>query len=177
MSSRRCVCRVCRVCRICYPPAIREVCCACYADAVVQRTPESLTGNIAMTQATPLLFDFAPFAGKSEQYVELIKQFAAAQSFRSATVDELLLDDDYHRRPLRPEDFEFLKFAKPVRQHNVSRLPSLAANRTLLSIYELGIARLPRSAEAAEWQHFSEFYRDDVQVRGAQLAPFLESYA
>ena len=130
-----------------------------------------------MTQATPLLFDFAPFAGKSEQYVELIKLFAAAHSFRSATVDELLLDDDYHRRPLRPEDFEFLKFAKPVRQHNVSRLPSLAANRTLLSIYELGVARLPRSAEAAEWQHFSEFYRDDVQVRGAQLAPFLEAYA
>ena len=130
-----------------------------------------------MTQATPLLFDFAPFSGKSEQYVELIKQFAAAHSFRSATVSELLLDDDYHRRPLRPEDFEFLKFAKPVRQHNVSRLPSLASNRTLLSSYELGIARLPRSAEAAEWQHFSEFYRDDVQVRGAQLAPFLEAYA
>jgi hypothetical protein len=39
----------------------------------------------------------------------------AAHPFRSATVDELLLDDDYHRRPLRPEDFEFLKFMKPVR--------------------------------------------------------------
>ncbi|WP_144109538.1 peptide synthetase [Paraburkholderia sp. BCC1886] len=130
-----------------------------------------------MTQATPLLFDFAPFVGHSERYVDLIKQFAAAQAFRSAEVSELVLDDDYHRRPLRPEDFEFLKFAKPVRTHNVSRLPSLAANRTLLSIYELGVARLPRTMDRVEWARFGDFYRDDVQVQGAQIAPFLEAYA
>jgi hypothetical protein len=130
-----------------------------------------------MSQATSLLFDFSPFAGQSEHYVDLIKQFAAAQPFRSADVSELLLDDDYHRRPLRPEDFEFLKFAKPVRVHNVSRLPSLASNRTLLSIYELGVAGLPRSAAADEWNRFSHFYGDDVQAQGAQIAPFLEAYA
>ena len=85
-----------------------------------------------MTFSYPALFDFEPFAGRSEAFVALIRQFAAAHPFRSATVDELLLDDDYHRRPLRPEDFEFLKFMKPVRADNVSRLPSLASNRTLL---------------------------------------------
>ena len=68
-----------------------------------------------MTFSYPALFDFEPFAGRSEEFVALIRQFAAAHPFRSATVDELLLDDDYHRRPLRPEDFEFLKFMKPVR--------------------------------------------------------------
>ncbi|WP_322029490.1 peptide synthetase [Paraburkholderia sp. J76] len=129
-----------------------------------------------MTQATSL-FDFSPFVGQSEHYVGLIKRFAAAQPFRSAQVSELVLDDDYHRRPLRPEDFEFLKFAKPVRMHNVSRLPALASNRTLLSIYELGTARLPRTADQTEWARFTDFYRDDVQVLGAQIAPFLESYA
>lgn len=130
-----------------------------------------------MTQAMPLLFDFSPFVGQSERYVDLIKQFSAAHAFRSAHVSELLLEDDFHRRPLRPEDFEFLKFQKPVRMHNVSRLPALASGRTLLSIYELGVARLPRSAEAKEWQHFSGFYGDDVQVFGAQIVPFLEAYA
>lgn len=130
-----------------------------------------------MTQVTSLLFDFSPFAGQSERHVELIRQFAAAEPFRSAQVSELLLDDDYHRRPLRPEDFEFLKFAKPVRMHNVSRLPSLASNRTLLSIYELGVARLPRTADASEWARFTGFYGDEAQVRGAQIAPFLEAYA
>jgi len=130
-----------------------------------------------MTQSLPPLFAFSPFDGQSEHYVSLIKQFSAAHAFRSATVDELLLDDDYHRRPLRPEDFEFLKFMKPVRPHNVSRLPALASNRTLLSIYELDVMRLPRSGEPAEWQHFSDFYRDDTKVLGAQIAPFLEAYA
>lgn len=130
-----------------------------------------------MTQSLPPLFAFAPFDGQSEHYVSLIKQFSAAHPFRSATVDELLLDDDYHRRPLRPEDFEFLKFQKPVRLHNVSRLPALASGRTLLSIYELDVARLPRSSDPAEWQHFADFYRDDTKVLGAQIAPFLEGYA
>ncbi|MDR5822551.1 peptide synthetase [Caballeronia sp. LZ043] len=130
-----------------------------------------------MTQPSSSLFDFSPFAGQSERYVGLIKQFAAAQPFRSAEVSELVLDDDYHRRPLRPEDFEFLKFAKPVRPHNVSRLPALASNRTLLSIYELGTARLPASAAPADWQRFVEFYGEEAQVLGAQIAPFLEAYA
>ncbi|WP_322102140.1 peptide synthetase [Paraburkholderia sp. J41] len=130
-----------------------------------------------MTQRYPALFDFGAFAGQSEAYVALIKQFAAAQAFRSASVGELVLDDDFHRRPLRPEDFEFLKFMKPVRSDNVSRLPSLASNRTLLSIYELDVMRPPRGASAADWARFSDFYRDDVRTLGAQLAPFLEAYA
>jgi len=88
-----------------------------------------------------------------------------------------VLDNDYHRRPLRPEDFEFLKFMKPVRDHNVSRLPSLASNRTLLSIYELDVVRLPRSSEATGWQHFAAFYNDGTKALGAQIAPFLEAYA
>ena len=130
-----------------------------------------------MVQTIPSLFDFSPFAGQSAHYVALIKQFAAAHVFRSATVDELVQNDDYHRRPLRPEDFEFLKFMKPVRSENVSRLQSLASHRTLLSIYELDIARMPRSDSAADWQHFMSFYRDDVRTLGAQIAPFLEAYA
>lgn len=130
-----------------------------------------------MTPSLPSLFDFSPFVGQSERYVSLIKQLAAEHPFRSAEVSELVLDDDYHRRPLRPEDFDFLKFAKPVRQHNVSRLPSLAANRTLLSIYELGMARLPQTPDPAAWARFADFYSDDAQVPGGQIAPFLEAYA
>ncbi|PQV54223.1 peptide synthetase [Paraburkholderia sp. BL21I4N1] len=123
------------------------------------------------------LFDFEPFAGQSEQHLDLIKRFAAALPFRSATVDELVLDGQYHRRPLRPEDFEFLKFRKPVRTHNVSRLPSLASNRTLLSIYELDVANLPQQTSADAWQHFNAYHADEVRALGAQIAPFLEAYA
>ena len=130
-----------------------------------------------MTQALPPLFDFTPFAGQSAHYVSLIKQFAQAHAFRSASVEELVLNDDFHRRPLRPEDFEFLKFMKPVRADNVSRLPALASNRTLLSIYELDVLRAPQGREPEDWQRFADFYRDDVRTLGAQIAPFLEAYA
>jgi hypothetical protein len=130
-----------------------------------------------MTQAVPPLFDFSSFDGKSEHYLSLIQQLAAATPFRSATVDELVLDGDYHRRPLRPEDFEFLKFRKPVRQHNVSRLPSLASNRTLLSIYELDVARAPQGSSAHDWANQVAFYSDETRVLGAQIVPFLEAYA
>ncbi|CAB3771797.1 peptide synthetase [Paraburkholderia humisilvae] len=129
-----------------------------------------------MTQALSPLFDFAPFEGQSAQYVSLIRQFAGAEPFRSATVEELVLDGDYHRRPLRPEDLEFLKFQKPVREHNVSRLPALASNRTLLSIYELGVLRVPRN-DVDAWRQFANFHSDATQVLGAQIAPFLEAYA
>ncbi|WP_250517362.1 peptide synthetase [Caballeronia sp. INDeC2] len=130
-----------------------------------------------MTLAVPPLFDFSSFDGQSEHYLSLIQQFAAATPFRSATVDELVLDGDYHRRPLRPEDFEFLKFRKPVRRHNVSRLPALASNRTLMSIYELDVARLPKTPDAGEWARYVDFYRDDTRALGAQIVPFLEAYA
>jgi len=130
-----------------------------------------------MMQTLPQLFDFSIFNAQSESYVALIQQFCAAPPFRSATVDELVLDDDYHRRPLRPEDCAFLKFKKPIQAHTVSRLPALAANRMLLSIYELSIARLPRSDDAAEWQHCSAFYCDETKTLGTRIAPFLEAYA
>ncbi|CAM2196816.1 Peptide synthetase [Paraburkholderia kururiensis] len=130
------------------------------------------------THSNPLpLFDFSPFEGKSEHYVSLIKAFAAAAPFRSATVDELVLDDDFHRRPLRPEDFAFLKFMKPVRPHNVSRLAALASGRTLMSIYELDIARAPAGSGPDSWRRFTEFHDENTRVLGAQIAPFLEAYA
>ena len=40
-----------------------------------------------MTFSHRALFDFEPFAGRSEEFVALIRQFAAAHPFRSATVD------------------------------------------------------------------------------------------
>lgn len=130
-----------------------------------------------MTEAHSALFSFAPFTGQSEKYVTLIKAFSAAHAFRSATVDELVLDDDYHRRPLRPEDFEFLKFSRPVRGEFVSRLPSLASHRLMLSIFELDIARSPQGESQQAWQHFVDFYADDVKTLGARLTPYLEAYA
>ncbi|SDR22101.1 AraC-like ligand binding domain-containing protein [Paraburkholderia fungorum] len=126
--------------------------------------------------ALPPLFDFAAQLPQRETFRSLLREFAACEPFRSASVDELVLDDDFYRRPLRPEDFTFLQYQKPVRADNVSRLPSLATNRTLLTINELDICRAPGLA-ADQQQRFSAFYVDKQRIIGAQIRPYLEAYA
>lgn len=124
-----------------------------------------------------LLFDFSPYLDRREEMLPLIREFAAHDGFRSAAVEELELDDDFYRRPLRPEDLDFLLFKKPIRAETVSRLPSLASQRLLLTLNEAGIARLPRSADADEFARFDGYYSERNQVLGARIRPFLENYA
>jgi len=121
------------------------------------------------------LFDYTDFANDSESYRALIKKYASANAFRSAHVDELVLNDEYHRRPLRPEDFEFIRFDHPVAFETVSFLPSLASQRTLATIYELSYAR--SFDKAGNFAEIQDFYKEDVQVIGAHIAPFLEAFA
>lgn len=130
-----------------------------------------------MVEAISALFDFSPFVGQSASYVSALKDFAAGNAFRSATVDELVLDDDFYRRPLRPEDLEFLKFTKPVRDTTVSRLPSLASQRLLTSLYELASAVAPAEAELHRHRAFQGFANDRNRQYAVQLIPFLEAYA
>jgi len=122
------------------------------------------------------LFDFALHKPQRDEMIGLIREFASQDAYRSAVVEELQLEDDFYRRPLRPEDLEFLKFQKPVSGETVSRLQSLATNRLLLSLNELHVARLPRRAVDGDFGRFAAFYSDRVQVLGARIRPFLESY-
>ncbi|PXW25047.1 cupin domain-containing protein [Paraburkholderia caballeronis] len=123
------------------------------------------------------LFDFSPYLTQRDEVLRLIRVFASHHAFRSATVDELeLADDEFYRRPLRPEDLEFLQFRKAVPAENVSRLPSLATQRMLMSLNEAGIARMPRTGAAGEFDRFDAFYGEQNQVLGARIRPFLEHY-
>lgn len=126
----------------------------------------------------PALFDFSPFAGQSASHVQVLREFAAGRPFRSATVEELVLDDDFYRRALRPEDLSFLKFTKPTRPATVSRLSSLASQRFLNSLYELtSAAAPPPEAELHRHQAFDEFAGERNRRHATRLLPFLEAYA
>lgn len=129
-----------------------------------------------MANSSSLLFDFSPYLAQREEVIALIRTFASHHAFRSAAVDELELDEDFYRRPLRPEDLEFLKFKKAVPAQNVSRLPSLATQRLLMSLNEVALARLPRADVAGEFERFDAFYGERNQVLGARIRPFLENY-
>src|SRR5256885_15603577 len=112
-----------------------------------------------------------------EDMVVLIRRFAAAEHFRSATVDELELADDGYPRPLRPEDLEFIDFTVPVAADTICDLPSLAAQRTLRCIYDMQIARLPRSGSMQTLERRAEFYNDASRIMAVRLAPSLERFA
>ncbi|WP_144160622.1 iron-containing redox enzyme family protein [Paraburkholderia sp. BCC1885] len=129
-----------------------------------------------MVDKSSPLFDFAPYLGQREEVIGLIREFASHHAFRSATVEELALEEDFYRRPLRPEDLEFLQFKKPVPAERVSRLPALATQRLLLSLNEVGVARLPRLDVEGEFARFDAFYGERNQVLGARIRPFLEHY-
>jgi hypothetical protein len=129
-----------------------------------------------MVDKSSPLFDFTPYLVQREDVIALIREFASHHAFRSAAVEELELDEDFYRRPLRPEDLEFLKFMKPVPAAHVSRLPSLATQRLLMSLNEVAVARLPRADEAGEFARFDAFYGERNQVLGARIRPFLEHY-
>ncbi|WP_027818882.1 cupin domain-containing protein [Paraburkholderia bannensis] len=132
-----------------------------------------------MADNSSALFDFSPYVAQREEMLALIREFASHHAFRSAAVEELELDEDYYRRPLRPEDLEFLQFKKPVPADRVSRLPSLATQRLLMSLNEVGIARAPKAHATdavAEFARFDAFYGERNQVLGARIRPFLEHY-
>ncbi len=126
---------------------------------------------------TSALFDFSSFIGKSSRYVQMLKEFATGSPFRSATVGELVLDDDFYRRALRREDLAFLKFTNPIRDSTVSRLPSLASQRFLSSLYELTSVVSPPEKESELCRAFGEFASEKNRQYARQLIPFLESFA
>jgi hypothetical protein len=125
----------------------------------------------------PRMFDFTHHRADFDTSVERIRRFAAHDAFRSAMVDELELDEDFHRRPLRPEDLSFIDFATPVVAATVTHLPFLASQRLLLCINELAVARLPRDGATESFHRCAEFYSDDNQALAAQIRPFLENFA
>ncbi len=128
-------------------------------------------------KSAPKTFNFEKWANRSGEFVELIRRFAAHDALRSADVEELVLDDDFHRRALRPEDLSFLDFSRPVTADKASRLGFLAAQRLLLSTYELAVAGHPRDATESSFARVEAFYGDEHRVLGERVLPFLESYA
>jgi hypothetical protein len=123
------------------------------------------------------LFDFARYAADVGQSADLIRQFAAHDAFRSATVEELVLEDDFHRRPLRPEDLSFIDFHAPVKAETITQLPSLASQRLLLCINELDATKLPADRSADRLQRIADYYKNDSKILAARINGFLEAFA
>lgn len=106
---------------------------------------------------------------------ENLRAFSSESHFRSASVDELVLEDDFFRRPLRPEDLKFVDFVNPVTEDRFDALSSLMSQRILLSINEAEeAAPAPFGSQRARWE---SFHGQEARLRGRQLLGDLEAHA
>src|SRR5437899_2314537 len=110
-----------------------------------------------------------------DEVQELIKQYAANPVFRSATADELVVTDNPYRRPVRPQDLEFLDYRTPLAASEVLDLRSLIGHRMLRNIYEAELLFLPKGPDPAIWQDFERFYSVENQMLGDRARPALET--
>jgi hypothetical protein len=104
-----------------------------------------------------------------------LKRFASASCFRSARVEELVIDNNFCRRPLRPEDISLIDWVSPAPRADLTDLRSIAANRVLLSINEAD-CEAPPELRRGEGDCES-FYDPEVRSLGQQLKPWLETLA
>jgi hypothetical protein len=107
---------------------------------------------------------------------QAIQAYAANPLFRSASFDELVIDDDPYRRPVRPDDLEWLKFDRPISYEDSSRLSSLLGHRMLLNINDTHLPLFPEMMSEERRSEFELFYDTGNVARGERIRPFLEQH-
>lgn len=112
----------------------------------------------------------------SPEAVQAIRDYVGSPLFRSARIEELVIDDNPYRRPVRPEDMEWLRFSQPINAETSASLSALLGHRMLLSIYDSGRNLLPKSMTEERWRDFKEFYGDENRARGERIRPLLEHH-
>lgn len=107
---------------------------------------------------------------------QAIRAYAANPLFRSASFDELVIDDNPYRRPVRPDDLEWLKFDRPISRTDSSRLSSLLGQRMLLNINDAHLPLIPETMSEERRNEFELFYDTGNRARGELIRPFLEHH-
>lgn len=108
--------------------------------------------------------------------VQAIRDYVAAPLFRSARIEELVIEDNPYRRPVRPEDLEWLRFDKPIGPDTAAELSALLGHRMLLSIYDSERCLLPAHMTDEKWRDFDEFYGVATRARGERIRPLMERH-
>ncbi len=93
--------------------------------------------------------------------------------FRSAADHELVVRGNPFRRPVRPEDVEFIKLAKPVTSRNASSLTSLISGRALLNALETDVVY---GASALVPDDAAEFLGPENRARARRVDGYLATH-
>ncbi len=112
----------------------------------------------------------------SPEIVDQVIRFSRNPNFRSATAAELITEDTFFRRPVRPEDLHIIDFSQPLNRAQALDLGGLIGNRVLLNCFEGSVHAPPTSTQARHLESYQAFY-DPASIQLGQLVqPFLEWY-
>jgi mannose-6-phosphate isomerase-like protein (cupin superfamily) len=104
-----------------------------------------------------------------------LRAYAEQPQFRSATGDEVIFDNPFHR-PVRAQDLSFLDFSRPVDQDHVHALCSLMGNRMLFNIYEADLSFVGESLSQQAHTDRAAFYSTANRVLGERVRGALERH-
>jgi mannose-6-phosphate isomerase-like protein (cupin superfamily) len=112
----------------------------------------------------------------SEIMVQAVEQYLVSPIFRAARYEELVLDDNPYRRPVRPDDIGLVDFSAPLGRGQFSQLSGLMGNRMLLNIYDTDKLFLPRNPTDEKWRDYRQFYAEKNRFLGDLIRPYLEAH-
>jgi hypothetical protein len=107
---------------------------------------------------------------------ECVKAFADNPAFRAATVDELVNEANPFRRPVRPDDLDFLDYSVTLPASELGSLSALLGHRMLLNSYETDLVFLPESEPSPSWTTSRTFYSPKSRVLADLARPVLERH-
>lgn len=130
----------------------------------------SLTG----TELPPGELAPADLVGASVQ--SAVREYLANPLFRAARYEELVLDDNPYRRPVRPDDIDMVDFGTPLNRENFAQLSGLMGNRMLLNIHDVDKFLLTCHPTPEKWQNYQDFYAPRSRYLGDLIRPHLDAH-
>lgn len=129
-----------------------------------------------MTSAMHLERDTVPMDIDAGTFGEYARRYAANPLYRAATFNERVIEDDPYRRPVRPEDLEWIDYSEPITRARAQELSSLIGHRLLLNIFDARKVLLPRRLTEERRQSRELFYAEHSIRLGEAIRPFLERH-
>jgi len=111
-----------------------------------------------------------------EILTEAVETYLANPVFAAARYEELVLDDNPYRRPVRPDDIGLVDFSHPLRREDFAQLSGLMGHRMLLNIHDTAKLMLPREPTAEKWRDYQLFYNSETRFLGELIRPSLEAH-
>jgi hypothetical protein len=129
-----------------------------------------------MTLTVNLERDTIPLNIDADNFSEYARLYAANPLYRAATFNDRVIEDDPYRRPVRPDDLEWIDYRKPITRANAQELSSLIGHRMLLNIFDTGKMLLPANFTEERRHEYELFYSERNLLLGEAIRPYLERH-